>query len=91
MNTDGQRKIQQLAAIRLASRTLHETLKTSWSCLDTTHLQHWVKICVDANTETATNTVTLDVALSREVTQQQQYVSNDCKRKRANKTAWKHQ
>jgi hypothetical protein len=74
INADGEAEIQRLATVRLASRMVHDTLKTAWSCLDNTHVQHWVKLCVDSHTKSWTDSITLDMAVSSEVAQQQPYV-----------------
>jgi hypothetical protein len=69
--TEAQNKVKRLATVRLAASMLHETLKTAWSCSDTTHLRHWVKLCVDCESKENVEPVTLDMAFSSEVAKQQ--------------------
>jgi hypothetical protein len=64
---EAQIKVKRLATVRLAASMLHETLKMAWSCSDTTHLCHWVKLCVDCDAKENTEPVTLDMAFSSEV------------------------
>jgi len=66
IDEDAQRKIKRLATIRLAANLLHDTLKAAWSCSDSTHVQHWAKLCVDTETRSKSDSVTLDMAVSSE-------------------------
>lgn len=56
---------------------LYETLKQSWSCSDQTHLRHWVKLCIDSETESQSESVTLDMAIACDINGQgKRYVSH---------------
>jgi hypothetical protein len=66
-------KVKRLATVRLAAGMLHETLKAAWSCSDTTHLRHWIKLCVECDSKDNAGPVTLDMAFSSEVAKQQRY------------------
>jgi hypothetical protein len=72
-STQVESKVRRLATVRRAASMLHETLKTAWSCSDTTHLRHSVKLCVDCDSKENSGPVTLDMAFSSEVAKQQRY------------------
>lgn len=65
--------VKRISRVRLASGMLHDTLRKSWSCLDTGHLRHFVKLCVESKAEVLSGTVTLDMAMSYEISHSQRY------------------
>jgi hypothetical protein len=72
-STQAQSKVRRLATVRRAASMLHETLKTAWSCSDTTHVRHSIKLCIDCESKEIAGPVTLDMALSSEIAKQQRY------------------
>jgi hypothetical protein len=77
-NSEAQSKIKRLVTIRQASSSLYDTLRTAWSCLDTTHVRHSVKLCVDTDSKPDVESVTLDMAVSSEVAEQPRYARTPC-------------
>ncbi|KAF2822664.1 hypothetical protein CC86DRAFT_81209 [Ophiobolus disseminans] len=70
VNEDAQGKIKRICIVRTASTLLHNTLKTAWSCADRTHRRHWVKLCVDADAQSISNSVALNMAIASEIAQE---------------------
>jgi len=69
-NDDARTIVARLSKVRLASRLLHDTLKDTWSCSDQSHVQHWVKLCVGHDTDSRSDVIALDMAISSEVSAQ---------------------
>jgi hypothetical protein len=62
--------LAHLSRLRIASDTLHDTLKQSWSCSDKSHIRHLVKLCIESNSVAKYNTITLDLAITYEMAKQ---------------------
>lgn len=59
--------IGRMSKVRDVSSTLYHTLKQSWSCADTTHLRHSVKLCVESHSGAHSKGITLDMAFTYEI------------------------
>lgn len=62
--------LRRLSRVRTASDVLHRTLKKSWSCLDKSHLRHSVKLCIESDSKSNPDYVSLDMAISCEMIKQ---------------------
>ncbi|CAO2648716.1 Nn.00g096650.m01.CDS01 [Neocucurbitaria sp. VM-36] len=82
VSPDARTIVDHLSRVRFASGLLHDTLKSTWSCLDQSHLRHWAKMCMVSEPDVSSESVTLDMAISCDIVPPLQLPSNE------NATIW---